>query len=191
VPVVATIPPAVSPFFLLLIMPNPEILPAGLNCRWSFGYKNHTSFRDSLEELLASPSVQKEIAEATENGHSYEIAQTFTKPRTDWPMVLIIDRSIDPNRYIDHPTHALHWTDSSGSRSVWWWGPQWSDSYDDAESLPSEVFNKIDARVAKRKRPVLCMRREDPGLGIFIPEIDLPVAEAGGVPDGVLVLKAT
>tara|TARA_Y100000401_G_scaffold111289_1_gene109396 strand:+ start:84 stop:596 length:513 start_codon:yes stop_codon:yes gene_type:complete len=170
-------------------MSHPEILPAGLKCRWSFKYRFGTSFFDSLEELLASS--QKDMAEATENGRMYEIAQTFTKPRTDWPMVLIIDRSIVPTRWIDHPTHTLHWTDSSGSRSVWWWGPQESDSYDDAESLPVEVFEKIAARVAKRKRPVLCIRREDPGLGIFIPEIDLPVAEAGGVPDGVIVLKDT
>tara|TARA_B100000405_G_scaffold57653_1_gene39092 strand:+ start:1843 stop:2361 length:519 start_codon:yes stop_codon:yes gene_type:complete len=172
-------------------MSTPEILPAGLKCRWSFEYNGHTSFADSLEELLDRPLVKEEITEATENGRGYEIAQTFTKPRTDWPMVLIIDRSIDPTRWIDHPTHTLHWTDSSGSRSVWWWGRQGSDSYEDAESLPVEVFEKIAARVAKRKRPVLCMRREDPGLGIFIPEIDLPVAEAGGIPDGVLVLKTT
>lgn len=172
-------------------MSTPEILPAGLKCRWSFKYKHGTSFFDSLEELLACSHIQKDIAEATENGRSYEITQTFTKPRTDWPMVLIIDRSIDPTRWIDHPTHTLHWTDSSGSRSVWWWGRHGSDSYEDAESLPAEVFDKIAARVAKRKRPVLCMRREDPGLGIFIPEIDLPVAEAGGIPDGVLQLKTT
>lgn len=172
-------------------MSNPEILPAGLTCRWSFKYKHGTSFFDSLEELLASAHIQEHIAEATENGRSYKIAQTFTKPRTDWPMVLIIDRSIDPTRWIDHPTHTLHWTDSSGSRSVYWWGRHGSRNYDNAESLPVEVFEKIAARVAKRKRPVLCMRREDPGLGIFIPEIDLPVAEAGGIPDGVLQLKTT
>jgi len=106
------------------------------------------------------------------------------------PKVLIIDRSIDPTRWIDHPTHTLHWTDSSGSRSVWWWGPQESDSYDDAESLPVEVFEKIAAKVAKRKRPVLCLRREDPGLGIVIPEIDFPIAEAGGIPDGCIMLMA-
>ena len=172
-------------------MSTPKILPAGLKCRWSFKYRFGTSFHDSLEELLASSMVQKEIAEATENGRSYEIAQTFTKPRTDWPMVLITDRSIDPTRWIDHPTHTLHWTDSSGSRSVWWWGRKGSDDYENAESLPVEVFDKIAARVAKRKRPVLCMRREDPGLGIFIPEIDDPVAEAGGIPDGVIPLKGT
>ena len=158
-------------------MSNLKALPEGLQARWSFKYQFGTSFFDSLDELLSCPSVQEEITEATENGRTYEIAQTFTKPRTDWPMVLIIDRSIDPTRWIDHPTHGLHWTDSSGSRSVWWWGPQGADSYDDAESLPVEVFEKIAARVAKRKRPVLCLRREDPGLGIMIPEIDFAMAD--------------
>ena len=102
-------------------------------------------------------------------------------------MVLIIDRSIDPNRWVDHPTHKLHWTDSSGSRSVYWWGQKVADDYDAAEDLPVEVYKKIAAKLARRKNPVLCMRREDPGLGIWIPEIDDAVAESGKLPDGCIL----
>ena len=33
------------------------------------------------------------------------------------------------------------------------------------------------------------IRIEDPGLGIFIPEIDNAVREAGGIPDGVIQIS--
>ena len=155
-------------------MSDISALPDGLKCRWTFKFQKSTLYFESAAELMKSPSVQKRIQQATAKGLSYEIAQTFTKERTSWPVVLIIDRSVDPNAWIDHPTRCLHWTDSCGSRSVFWWGPIHSEDYDRAEDLPFDVFEQIAARVAKRKRPVLCLRREDPGLGIFIPELDRP-----------------
>ena len=57
--------------------------------------------------------------------------------------------------------------------------------------IPEDLFERCKAFVSRRRslKKRLFIRREDPGLGIIIPEIDNPVAEAGGVPDGVIQLS--
>ena len=101
------------------------------------------------------------------------------------PQVLIIDRGYEHKAY--EVSKHLHWTDSSGSRSVVYWNDE-SDDYELNKDLPVSVFKKIKAKVPKHK---LCIRREDPGLGIWIPELDERVAEAGGVPDGCIMCRPT
>jgi len=121
------------------------------------------------------------------------------------PIVLILDRELDPNEIIGernnkipwekckHDTSLLvdlwfRWTDSCGSRSVWFWSP--TNDYDDAEDLPLEVFEIVEQWVTRQRRRgefiSICLRREDPGIGIYIPEIDDAVIAAGELPDGVL-----
>ena len=99
--------------------------------------------------------------------------------------VLIIDRNLNPSVWAD----GLHWCDSSGTRSVWYFNPD-EDSYETAQDLPNAVFEKIEWHVSNLRRNgcqvLLCIRREDPGLGIWIDEIDRPIFEAGGLPDGCI-----
>lgn len=102
--------------------------------------------------------------------------------------VLIINRRIDPTVWIP----ALHWCDSSGGRSVYYYNPAGAD-YESAVDLPSYVYEKIQWHVNNLSAvdgiQYLCLRREDPGLGIWLPEIDQPIADAGQLPDGCLKLS--
>jgi len=125
------------------------------------------------------------------------------------PIVLILDRFLDPNGILAERNNeiifkdrglAVHndtslivdlwfrFVDASGSRCVWSWGP--TDDYDDAEDLPLEVFDIVEQWVNRMKQRGellgICMRREDPGLGIYIPEVDNAVIAAGELPDGVI-----
>lgn len=130
----------------------------------------------------------------------------FNNIKGEYPAVLIFDRGFDPVsllRGLDqeirqeggaplssgfpYETH-LHWVDSSGSRAVWYWSP--SGDYEDAQDLPEHLFAILEILVAQMRRQgrtvSICSRREDPGLGIYIPELDDPIIEAGGTPDGCI-----
>ena len=60
-----------------------------------------------------------------------------------------------------------------------------------AIDIPEDLFERCKAFVSRKRslKKRLFIRREDPGLGIYIPEIDNPVKESGGVPDGVIQLS--
>ena len=102
--------------------------------------------------------------------------------------VLIIDRRINPEAWIPD---GLQWVDSSGSRSVFYWDPL-NEGYERATDLPEPIFHQIEKSFNRLKENApdlnlgLCLRREDPGLGIFIPEIDDPVIASGKTPDGCI-----
>jgi len=120
----------------------------------------------------------------------------MAKQEKTLPIVLILDRRLDPNEAIAERNNKIpllvdlwfRWTDSSGSRSVWFWSP--TPDYDDAEDLPLEVFEIVEQWVTHKRRCgefiSICMRREDPGIGIYIPEVDNAVIAAGELPDGVI-----
>lgn len=87
--------------------------------------------------------------------------------------VLIIDRDLNPTVWAD----GLHLADSSGDRSIWYYNPLGPD-YKTAEDLPDAVIEKIQWHVHNLRKSGhnvrLCIRRDDPGLGIVIPELDRP-----------------
>ena len=97
------------------------------------------------------------------------------------PQVLIIDRLNNPKVWVSDPG-SIHWVDSSGTRSVWFWNPEGAD-YESAVDLPETEFSRIAERCENLKkaghRMTICLRREDPGLGIYIPEIDAPSSVRG------------
>ena len=162
-------------------------LPEDCVPQWSFKYsKGGRLFAKTLPELLDRSAKYREKLDA--EGKGYDLVLTFSKPRTVWPKVLIIDRDINPNVWFPEES-GLHWTDSSGSRAVYFWNPK-GDEYDREIDLPEDVFHHIHMRVNNLRKAghevQLCMRRDDPGLGIWIPEIDEPIVEAGGIPDGCI-----
>ena len=118
-----------------------------------------------------------------------------------FPIVLILDRQLDPcelvkifyretKQELKHDINkVLHWTDSCGSRAVWYYS---LGDYSQATDFPEDLFKIIEEMVKIWRESgqacSICMRREDPGMGIHIPEIDDAVIAAGGLPDGALHL---
>ena len=93
-------------------------------------------------------------------------------------LVLVIDRRFDSAVQAFSNTHlpenqALEWADSSGNRSVHLFmldGEQ--------VDLPYRTFQLFKDFLAERFTDVdLLMHREDPGLGIYLPELDEAVME--------------
>ena len=88
-------------------------------------------------------------------------------------LVLVIDRRFDRAVQAFSDTHlpheqSLEWADSSGNRSVFLFmldGEQ--------QDLPFRTFEMFKEFLAQRHTDVdLLMIREDPGLGIYLPELD-------------------
>ena len=93
-------------------------------------------------------------------------------------LVLVIDRRFDRAVQIYSDKHlpdgqSLEWADSSGNRSVHLFmvdGEQ--------QDLPFRTFQLFKEFLAERHTDVdLLMIREDPGLGIFLPELDEALME--------------
>ena len=106
-------------------------------------------------------------------------------------LVLVIDRRFDRAVQVFSDTHlpddqSLEWADSSGSRSVHLFminGEQ--------VDLPHRTFQMFKDFLTERYTDIdLLMHREDPGLGIFLPELDEAILQAGGTPDGCIKVKA-
>ena len=102
-------------------------------------------------------------------------------------LVLVIDRRFDRAVQVFSDKHlpdnqALEWADSSGNRSVHLFmvdGQQ--------VDLPYRTFQLFKDFLAERHTDVdLLMHREDPGLGIYLPELDEAILQAGGIPDGCI-----
>lgn len=102
-------------------------------------------------------------------------------------LVLVIDRRFDRAVQAFSDTHlpqeqSLEWADSSGNRSVFLFmldGEQ--------QDLPFRTFELFKQFLAERYTDIdLLMIREDPGLGIFLPELDEAILQAGGIPDGCI-----
>jgi len=93
-------------------------------------------------------------------------------------LVLVIDRRFDPAVQVFSNKHlpdnqTLEWADSSGNRSVHLFmldGEQ--------VDLPYRTFQLFKEFLAERHTDVdLLMHREDPGLGIYLPELDEALME--------------
>ena len=87
--------------------------------------------------------------------------------------VLVISRRLD--KTVEHfsdsclpESQSLSWCDSSGTRSVFLYKVD-----GEQEDLPLRTFQLFKDFLAEREiEPDLIMHREDPGLGIYLPEID-------------------
>lgn len=106
-------------------------------------------------------------------------------------LVLVIDRRLDHavesfSKFSLPEGQSLEWADSSGNRSVHLFmlnGEQ--------VDLPHRTFQMLKDDLAERYTDIdLLMHREDPGLGIYLPELDEAILQAGGTPDGCIKVKA-
>ena len=102
-------------------------------------------------------------------------------------LVLVIDRRFDPavesfSKFSLPEGQSLEWADSSGNRSVFLFMLE-----GEQQDLPYRTFELFKEFLAERHTDVdLLMIREDPGLGIFLPELDEAILQAGGIPDGCI-----
>ena len=121
-------------------------------------------FAKTKKELL--PQLSHPVSE-------YIITRETIPGWTRPDLVLIISRKLEAtvnyfsNNFLPEG-HSLEWCDSSGSRSVFLHmvnGEQ--------QDMPHRTFQEFKAFLAERDiKPDLIMHREDPGLGIYLPELD-------------------
>jgi hypothetical protein len=125
---------------------------------------------------VAMLRAQRAIETCKLRGEPWGYSQSWWYPRTRWPLVLVIDRSLDEMVRAFNSTlteGAFHWTDSSGGRSVWWWGTAEAKDYSQAIDLPETVYEGLRVFLLTREANLLnqlCLRIKDPGLGIVLPE---------------------
>ena len=120
--------------------------------------------------------AQRAIETCKLRGEAWGYSQSWWFPRTRWPQVLVIDRSLDKEVEAFNSTlndERFHWTDSSGGRSVWWWGDVEATDYSQAKDLPEMVYEGFRIFLLTKEislNSYLCLRIKDPGLGIVLPE---------------------
>ena len=144
--------------------------------RWAVKTHKRTTYGKTKAEALSRAADA--IARAEAQGQGWTLLREWHHPRTRWPVVLVIDRAADQLVAAFNNTRqgrCLHWVDSCGSRSVWWYGPAASSDYEDAQDLPPDVFDQLRSFLREANcSPRLILRCEDPGLGIYLPELDGP-----------------
>ena len=65
------------------------------------------------------------------------------------------------------------------------------DDTEKAIDIPEDLFERCKTFVSRRRslKKRLFIRIEDPGLGIFIPDIDNAVIKSGSLPDGCIAVS--
>lgn len=145
---------------------GPQLTKRDLHCgrRYKAQRGSVTLYARTKKELLTRlvhPVAEYDITKETIPG--------WTRP----DLVLVIDRRLDAT--VDYfadkclpEAHRLEWVDSSGSRSVYRFRADGKLC-----DLPFRTFQMFkDFLVEREIEPNLLMHREDPGLGIYLPEID-------------------
>ena len=154
---------------------------------WEVHIGKGTTYGKTKQEVLNRAS--KRIKKQEEKGLSWELHQVWTTPRTrPYPNVLIIGSTGDDGVSRPHDMWIekfnsinlkpgtrrgkLHWVDSSGTRSVFYYSERvCNSSYEDAIDLPVNIYNELAIFLKKHKVPVhLFLLQEDPGLGIMLPQ---------------------
>tara|TARA_Y100000401_G_scaffold112043_1_gene110981 strand:+ start:171 stop:542 length:372 start_codon:yes stop_codon:yes gene_type:complete len=121
------------------------------------------------------------------------MSNDLKKTKWNFPQCIVCSRDLEDlvedfsNRLASE--YEIRGVDWCGSRVVMLY--QLKNDTSKAIDIPEHLFERCKAFVSRRRslKKRLFIRREDPGLGIYIPEIDRPVAEAGGVPDGFIQLS--
>ena len=168
--------------------PTNPAYPIPTETRWEVHYGDCIMYGETMEEVLSR--ARKQIEKREKEGLWWELKQSWRVHRTKpFPKVLIVGSEHKAGTYFERPADKwvkkfsqdylepkarLIWTDSSGTRSVFWYTESKKHDPDyekDAMDLPAEVFLKIGGYLDVNNVPVhLLLRREDPGQGIFLEE---------------------
>lgn len=145
---------------------GPQVTKRDLHCgrRYKAQCGSVTHYARTKKELLT-----RLVHPVSDYVISKETIPGWTRPN----LVLVIDRRLDST--VDFfaesclsDGHRLEWVDSSGSRSVYRYRADGRLC-----DLPYRTFQRFKDFLAERDiEPNLLMHREDPGLGIYLPEID-------------------
>jgi len=153
-----------------------QLRPSG---RWCVQLGRQRIYASTRAEALsrAKSSIQK----AKQTGESWSISQEVLPGWTVPPMVLVFDRNHEAaiqefNELMLYRDQLLDGVDWCGNRVVYRF-------LEDGQQvdLPFDVYEELLLALKSwHIEPDLCMRREDPGLGIYLPEIDDDRMEALG-----------
>ena len=121
-------------------------------------------FAKTKKELLSQLSYP-----TSEYTITRETIPGWTRP----DLVLVISRKLEAtvnffsNNFLPEG-HSLEWCDSIGSRSVFLYKVD-----GEQQDLPHRIFQQFKVFLSERDiEPDLIMHREDPGFGIYLPELD-------------------
>ena len=164
------------------------------NVRWCVTASKRSIYGKTKAECLRR--AKSFIEQRRQEGLGYTLQQEFDYPRTSpFPQVLVVCRyfdtlihSFNSSRLENNLRGRLVWVDSCGQRSVYWYTESMKKQSDldyelDSLDLPWKVFQELKDHFrsnypAFELHPhFLMMRREDPGLGINLPEIDDPILQ--------------
>jgi len=139
--------------------------------RWCVKISRQYIYGKTKAEALRR--AKSSIERAKQNGYEWSVIREVIPGWTVPPMVLVFDRNHEGaieefNQLMLYKDQCLTGADWCGNRVVYEFqeGGQQVD-------LPFDVYEELlSALKSWRIEPDLCMRREDPGLGIYLPEID-------------------
>ena len=155
---------------------------------WEVVAGRGTTYGKTKEEVLkrAASSVQRCESE----GLSWELHHVVTTLRTKpYPKVLIVGStgkdgiSRPHEKWVEKFNQTnlkpgsrrgrLHWVDSSGTRSVFFYSQNVLNSadYDDAIDLPDSIHKELAVFLKENNVPIhLFLLQEDPGIAIVLPQ---------------------
>lgn len=148
-----------------------QLRPSG---RWCVQLGRQRIYASTRAEALSR--AKSSIQQAKQAGESWSISQEVLPGWTVPPMVLVFDRNHEEAvRIFNQELKEQHGdlfelsgVDWSGGRVVYEF-LQENEQID----LPFAVYERFRKRLKEWDiKPDLCYRREDPGLGIYLPEID-------------------
>ena len=155
---------------------------------WEVHIKRSTCYGKTKKEVLERAASR--IKECESEGLSWELHHVVRTLRTKpYPKVLIIGSTgkdgisrphenwIDKFNQINLSPGSrrgrLHWVDSSGTRSVFFYSKNISSTadYDDAIDLPEAIHKELAVFLKENNVPIhLFLLQEDPGIAIYLPQ---------------------
>lgn len=138
---------------------------------WSVSFPGHTVYGPTKSEALRR--AKSSIERAKQHGYEWSVIRESIPGWTVPPMVLVFDRNHEAaiqefNELMLYRDQLLDGVDWCGNRVVYRF-------LEDGQQvdLPFDIYEELlSALKSWHIEPDLCMRREDPGLGIYLPEID-------------------
>ena len=148
-----------------------QLRPSG---RWCVRLGMQRIYGPTKAEALAR--AKSSIKRAKEAGETWSISQEVIPGWILPPMVLVFDRNYEGAVQMFNQELKEEHSDLFELSGVDWCGNRVVYEFlqeDEQVDLPFQVYERFRRRLKDWGiEPDLCFRREDPGLGIYLPEID-------------------